>query len=235
MKRLSILFVLLSISIAIKAQLNGFDPFYDAVPYSVKEFNTSFLTNQSAETVKSFFENQKTCKPIRTLKIDQGYHHGYRIYYQNKANPEGPEQWIQIFTTDVSECLERLEKTNNELLEAPFLGLKFASKKYDFSDTEVAEVIHQYKHLACMYYQQTFNSRDQIVNEMYLVFQKYNSKLSDETGQMLVSMEDGLIIRPVSSRDYSWNLWMQCLEEVNQIGYKTLIEYSEPPSFAQTR
>jgi hypothetical protein len=235
MKRLSILFVLLSISIAIKAQLNGFDPFYDAVPYSVKEFNTSFLTNQSAETVKSFFENQKTSKPIRVLKIDQGYHHGYRIYYQYTTNPEGPEQWIQIFTTDVSECLERLEKTNNELLEAPFLGLKFASKKYDFSDTEVAEVIHQYKHLACMYYQQTFNSRDQIVNEMYLVFQKYNSKLSDETGQMLVSMEDGLIIRPVSSRDYSWNLWMQCLEEVNQIGYKTLIEYSEPPSFAQTR
>lgn len=235
MKRLSILFVLLSISIAIKAQLNGFDLFYDAVPYSVKEFNTSFLTNQSAETVKSFFENQKTCKPIRTLKIDQGYHHGYRIYYQNTTNPEGPEQWIQIFTTDVSECLERLEKTNNELLEAPFLGLKFASKKYGFSDTEVAEVIHQYKHLACMYYQQTFNSREQIVNEMYLVFQKYNSKLSDETGQMLVSMEDGLIIRPVSSRDYSWNLWMQCLEEVNQIGYKTLIEYSEPPSFAQTR
>jgi hypothetical protein len=235
MKRLSILFVLLSISIAIKAQLNGFDPFYDAVPYSVKEFNTSFLTNQSAETVKSFFENQKTSKPIRVLKIDQGYHHGYRIYYQYTTNPEGPEQWIQIFTTDVSECLERLEKTNNELLEAPFLGLKFASKKYGFSDTEVAEVIHQYKHLACMYYQQTFNSRDQIVNEMYLVFQKYNSKLSDETGQMLVSMEDGLIIRPVSSRDYSWNLWMQCLEEVNQIGYKTLIEYSEPPSFAQTR
>ncbi len=169
------------------------------------------------------------------MKIDQGYHHGYRIYYQNTTNPEGPEQWIQIFTTDVSECLERLEKTNNELLEAPFLGLKFASKKYGFSDTEVAEVIHQYKHLACMYYQQTFNSREQIVNEMYLVFQKYNSKLSDETGQMLVSMEDGLIIRPVSSRDYSWNLWMQCLEEVNQIGYKTLIEYSEPPSFAQTR
>lgn len=80
MKRLTILLIsLLFIISAAKAQPPGVDPFYDAVPYSVKKFNKTFLTNQDAGVVRSFFEHQVKNTPIRVIQIDQGHHHGYRF------------------------------------------------------------------------------------------------------------------------------------------------------------
>ncbi|MFH1120607.1 MAG: hypothetical protein V1775_12360 [Bacteroidota bacterium] len=232
MKRLPIFLIFLVISLpSIIAQPAGVDPFYDAVPYSVKKFNRAFLTNQDAATIKSFFENQPGFKPERILKIDQGYHHGYRIYYRNADNdPDLPEPWIQIFTVNTPECIVACQKNNPELLDGPFLGLETCSKKHGYPEEDVKELVRQYRHLATRYYRLIEDENAKTISEMNLVFQKYNSKFNNQSGQMLASGGEGLMMKPLSSKEYSWNLWIQCFEEINQIGYSTLIEYSEVPA-----
>lgn len=214
----------------ISAQPEGVDPFYDAVPYSVKKFNTAYLTNQDATTVKIFFENQRAHKPERIIKMDQGYHHGYRIYYQNTENPGGPEKWIQVFTTNVNECAEMLEAKNPELLESPFIGFKTSSLSYGVSESLIDSLIRKYRKIPTMYYRQTYNNQGVVVDELNYVFQKYYAKMRDQSGQMIASVDDGLGMMPVNPKDYSWSLWIQCLDEISQIGYRTLIEYSDPRS-----
>lgn len=229
MTRLSILIALLVIlKTATIAQPSGVDPFSDVVPYSVKYFNKSFLSNQDAATIKTFFENQPGKKPVRIIETEQGYHHGYRIYYSNaNGNPSAPEPWIQIFTINTAACLVACEKNNPALLESPFLGFRISSGKSGRPEEEVDAVVKQYRHLATKYYRLSEDNNADLVSEMSLVFQKYNSKIKDQTGQMLASTEQGVILKPVNTREYSWNLWLQCFEEINQIGYNTLIEYSE--------
>ncbi|MBK9356083.1 MAG: hypothetical protein IPN08_01605 [Bacteroidales bacterium] len=231
MKRLTILLIsLLFIISAAKAQPPGVDPFYDAVPYSVKKFNKTFLTNQDAGVVRSFFEHQVNNMPIRVIQIDQGHHHGYRFYYPNAANnPDGPEAWIQVFTVDVGKSIELFEKSNPALLEAPFLGLKAAAQKFGYPDEDVATLYNQYKQIATRYYQEVTDVNGNKVNEMTVLFQKYYSRLKQQPDQMLASGYQGPVMLPENAREYSWNLWLLCFEEIEQTGYRTIIEYSGIP------
>jgi hypothetical protein len=235
MKRLAILLTsLLFIVSAAIAQPPGVDPFYDAVPYSVKKFNKNFLTNHDAVAVKAFFERQVNNMPVRVIKIDQGHHHGYRFFYPNTGdNPNAPEPWIQVFTVDTRECIELFEKNNPALLEAPFLGLKAAAQKYGYPEEDVSALYSQYKQIATRYYQEVTDANGYTVNEMTVLFQKYYSRLRQQPDQMLASGFQGPVMLPESARDYSWNLWLLCFEEIEQTGYRTIIEYSETPETAR--
>ena len=231
MNRLAILLIsLLFIVSAAKAQPPGVDPFYDAVPYSVKKFNKTFLTNQDAGVVRAFFEHQVNNKPLRVIQIDQGHHHGYRFYYPNSENnPDGPEAWIQVFTVDTRESIELFEKNNPALLEAPFLGLKAAAHNYGYPEEDITALYNEYKQIATRYYKEVTDANGNTVNEMTVVFQKYYSKLKLQSGQMFASRNDGPVMLPENPRDYSWNLWLLCFEEIEQTGYRTIIEYSGIP------
>lgn len=229
MKRLAILLTsLLMVISAAKAQPPGVDPFYDAVPFSVKKFNKTFLTNQDAGVVRAFFERQANNPPIRVFRIDQGHHHGYRLYYPNaENNPEGPEAWIQIFTTDIRESIDLFEKHNPALLEAPFLGFRSAAQKFGYPEEEVSALYNQYKQIATRYYQEVTDASGNTVNEMTVLFQKYYSRLNQQPEQMLASGHQGPVMLPENPREYSWNLWLLCFEEIEQTGYRTIIEYSD--------
>ncbi len=213
------------------AQPSGVDPFFDAVPLRTDSNNKFFLTNQDASVVKSFFENQRNFKPNRVIKMDHGFYHGYRIYYSNTSDPEtGSEPWIQVFTINTRECIETYHRSNSGLLEAPFLGVKKASAKYGYATGDVEDLMHQYEQIATRYYREFNDEKANLVNEMNMVFQKYLSKMESQSGQMFATGGNGYALKPVSSKDYTWELWEQCLEEVDQAGYNTMIEYSEVPA-----
>jgi hypothetical protein len=227
---LFLIFILCAISITY-AQPSGVDPFSDAVPLRTDSNNKLFLTNQDAVAVKAFFENQRNFRPERIIKMDHGFYHGYRIYYTNTSNPEtGSEPWIQVFTVNTRECIEAHQRSNSGLLEAPFLGVKKASEKYGYATEDVENLINQYKQIATRYYREFDDEQSNRVNEMNMVFQKYMSKIESQSGQMFATGGKDYITKPVSGKVYTWELWEQCLEEVDQAGYNTMIEYSEVPA-----
>ncbi len=232
MRRLSLFLVFILFSVySSYGQPSGVDPFFDAVPLRPDNNNKYFLTNQDASVVKAFFENQRNFKPERIIKMDHGYYHGYRIYYSNTNDSEtGAEPWIQIFTINPVECVESHKKYNSGLLDAPFIGVKKASEKYGYAKEDVDDLMNHYSHIVARYYQEFDDEKSNRVSEMNLVFQKYLSKMESQSGQMFATGGNGYALKPVSSKDYTWELWEQCLEEVDQAGYNTMIEYSEVPA-----
>jgi len=163
--------------------------------------------------------------------MDHGFYHGFRIYYTNTNDPEtGSEAWIQVFTINTRECIEAYQRSNAGLLEAPFLGVKKASEKYGYASEDVEELMQQYEQIATKYYREFDDEKANRVNEMSMVFQKYMSKMESQSGQMFATGGNGYALKPVSGKDYTWELWEQCLEEVDQAGYNTMIEYSEVPA-----
>ncbi len=228
-KLLVFLYIIFCNLIFLNAQPAGIDPFFDAVPLKPGEGNKYFLSNQDASVIRSFFENQTGLKPDRIIRMDHGYHHGFRIYY-TKAESDGNsgEDWIQIFTVNTRERLESYQKKKPELLYAPFSGLKNSSAKYGYEEADIQNLINQYNQISTKYYREFDDGQAVLVNEMNLIMQKYLNKLELQSGQMFATggAADAYITKPISAKEYSWDLWVQCYEEIDQAGYITLIEYS---------
>lgn len=85
------------------------------------------------------------------------------------------------------------------------------------------------KQIATRYYQEVTDVNGNKVNEMTVLFQKYYSRLKQQPDQMLASGYQGPVMLPENAREYSWNLWLLCFEEIEQTGYRTIIEYSGIP------
>lgn len=232
MKQLLILIISLTfVSTDLKAQPEGVGPFDDAVPYSLKSPSNIYLTNRDAEAVKAFFTRAGKVQPDRIVPVDEGYYHGYRLCYSTEActGRDLPARWIQVVTIDAAECLAWYEKHNPELLMAPFAGLQALSEKSRQDDKGFGRVYDRYKHLACRLYRQSEDHEGMMVNELALVISSYSGKIEMETNMMLASGGEGVMLVPGNSDRNEWELWMQCLEEIELVGYTTLIEYSDAP------
>lgn len=232
MKQLLILIISLTfVSTDLKAQPEGVGPFDDAVPYSLKSPSNLYLTNRDAEEVKAFFTETGKLQPNRVIAVNEGYSHGYRLCYNNSAcnGSDLPARWIQVVTIDVAECLSFFEEHNPELLMAPFQGLKTLSGKQRLGDNEFSKVYDRYKHIACLLYRQSEDHEGMMANELALVIHRYSDKIELETNQMLASDGDGVMLLPGNNARNEWELWIECIEEINVVGYTTLIEYSDAP------
>ena len=232
MKQLLILIISLTfVSTELKAQPEGVGPFADAVPYSLKSPSNLYLTNRDADEVKAFFTQAGKVQPNRIIAVNEGYSHGYRLCYNNSAcsGSDQPASWIQVVTIDAAECLSFFEEHNPELLMAPFLGLKTLSVKQWPGDNEFSKVYDRYKHIACLLYRQSEDHEGVMANELALVIHKYSDKIDLETSQMLASGGEGVMLRPGNNERNEWDLWIECLEEIDVVGYTTLIEYSDAP------
>lgn len=226
MNRLSILTISLAfITISLSAQTPGILLYPDAIPYSLKAPTNLYLTNQDTEMVKTFFLQPGHPQPEKIMKVDEGYYHGYRLYYINTEG-DNREHWIQVVTINTGECIDWLEKHNLESLWLPFQGIKELTGKFNHTEEDYASVFYQYKHLACRLYRLTEDKHGTDVNELSLILEKYTEKIDAETNQMLASGEDGLLMRPVNANENEWSQWIQCFEEIEVVGYITLIEYS---------
>jgi len=234
MKQTPILILLLALAASFtKAQSERIEPFVDAVPYSISSNIKSnfYLTNKDASVVKAFFTSPGQYQPEEVVAVDDGYYHGFRLCYNSPdcAGRETPARWIQVVTINTRESIGWFEKSNPEFLMIPFLGIKDIVGRDGHSKSDFREVFKQYKHLACRLYQQS----DEAVGENALsaVLHAYNTRIGLQTDQLLASGNDGVFPRPGSNQADYWDLWIQCLEEIDQAGYITLIEYSDDPSF----
>jgi hypothetical protein len=219
------------LTLTLKAQSARVEPFVDAVPYSLKTPSGLFLTNQDAASVKDFFNSQTSIRPEKIIAVDEGYYHGYRLCY-NKANcmdHQSAAAWIQVLTIDEKECIAWFEKKNPELLMVPFLGMKELAGRHKQTKEEFREVYNHYKKLSCRLYRQSEDSKGEEANELSLVLEKYSNRINRQTDQMFASNSNESLTLPMSDNEYSWSLWLQCLEELEVVGYVTLIEYSEFP------
>jgi len=232
MKQLLILIISLTfVSTELKAQPEGVGPFADAVAYDLKSPSNLYLTNRDAGAVMAFFTEAGKIQPERIIAVDEGYYHGYRLCYNSEScnDRDLPAQWIQVLTLDTRECLAWFEEYNPDLLMAPFTGLKALSGKQGHPGSEFSKVYDQYKYLACRLYRQSEDHEGGDANELALVIHKYSDKIDLETNQMLASGGDGVMLRPGNNDRNEWDLWIECLEEIDVVGYTTLIEYSDAP------
>jgi len=231
MKHISILIILLALVTAnIKAQSERVEPFVDAVPYSIHNASNLYLTNQDAAEVKTFYTAANRLQPYKILAVDEGYYHGYRLCYKSadSENQEMADEWIQVVTVNLQECVDWYEKTNPEFLMVPFAGIVSIVGNKGHSRADFRKVYTHYKHLACELYQQSQDPGDE-TNVLSMVLHTYNTKISLQTNQMLASGDYDVIVTPGSNREDYWDLWMQCLEDIDDVGYTTLIEYSQAP------
>ncbi len=232
MKKLLIPIILLALSASIiKAQPLRVEPFTDAVPYSMKSSSNVYFTNQDAETVKVFFETQLSVKPEKVIRIDDGYYHGFRICYDKTdcSDTDKMSLWIQVLTINTEECIKWFDETNPEFLMIPFLGMKETVRKNRKLQEDFKKVYEQYKFLACRLYRLSEGPDGLESDELSLVLQKYTERINNQTGQMLASGDKNAFIRQIDTASSNKALWIQCLEELELVGYVTLIEYSEVP------
>lgn len=213
------------------------EPFADVVPYRIKSPTSLFLTNQDAEAVKNHFGQPEYIQPEKIECLDEGFYHGYRLCYNQSAciNQDSRSAWIKIYTINTNECIQWYEDMNPEFLMVPFQNIKAISESKNSNKDNFTKVFDRYKYLSCRLYRQSKDSEDETESELSLVLNKYNAKINTQSGQMLVSGDKDVYSHPVSSLEYNWNLWMQCLEEIDVVGYITLIEYSEIPTSESAR
>lgn len=232
MKQIPILIILLALSTTFSwAQSAKSETFVDAVPYSMHDPSNLFLTNQDAEAVKAYFTRPGYNQPDIVVPVDDGYYHGYRFCYNSTdcTNREMPARWIQVVTINTKESIEWFEKSNPEFLMVPFIGIEAIVGSSGHSRSDFREVYARYRHLACRLYQQAESPARENANVLSMVLHAYNNKIRLQTDQLLASGGEGVLLLPgLNKKDY-WDLWMQCLEEIDEAGYITLIEYSEAP------
>lgn len=227
---LLILFIAL-LSSNSRAQSDKIESFPDALPYSMKTPSNLYLTNHDAESVLAFFRQNNHLVPDGIVTVDEGYSHGYRLCYNSKGRSASDRtaDWIKIYTINTQECLDWFQESNPEFLMIPFNEIKGLAGKAERPKDDFTKVYEHYKHVACRLYRQSETPEGEETDELALVMQKYSSKIDLETGLMLASEGDELMMKPVSRNEYNWNLWMQCLDEMDMVGYITLIEYSQIP------
>ncbi|MBK6965584.1 MAG: hypothetical protein IPH20_17080 [Bacteroidales bacterium] len=228
MKQLLTLIIILALSASqIKAQPARVEPFADAVPYSMKSSSNIYFTNQEAAEVKAFFENQSDLKPERIIRVDDGYYHGFRLCYTagDCPGPERMSSWIQVMTINTEESIRWFEKNNPEFLMIPFQGMKNTFGRNRQSHAEFDEKFNRYKYLACRLYRLSEVSDGNESDELSLVLNKYSERISNQTSQMLASGDMNMYVNPRENNSYNQNLWLQCLEELELVGYITMIEY----------
>jgi hypothetical protein len=228
MKQLLTLIIILALSASqIKAQPARVEPFADAVPYSMKSSSNIYFTNQEAEVVKAFFENQSDIKPERIIRVDDGYYHGFRLCYTagDCPDPERQSAWIQVMTINTEECIRWFEKNNPEFLMIPFKGMKEAFGRNRQSQIDFENKFSQHKFLACRLYRLSEAPEGKETDELSLVLNKYSERISNQTSQMLASGDMNIYVNPLDNSSYNQNLWIQCIEELELVGYITLIEY----------
>lgn len=213
------------------------EPFADAVPYRIKSPTSLFLTNQEAEAVKNYFGQPEHIQPEKVEILDEGFYHGYRLCYNqaNCINKESRSAWIKIYTINTNECIKWYEDVNPEFLMVPFQNIKEIPENKNGNKDNFTKAFDRYKYLSCRLYRQSKDSEGETESELSLVLNKYYTKINTQSGQMLVSGARDVYSHPVSSLEYNWNLWMQCLEEIDDVGYITLIEYSEIPTSESAR
>lgn len=233
MKQITFLITLLALfSSFIKAQPLGVEPFADAIPYRKNISSNLFLSNHDASAVKMFFTSPEKTQPQMIMQVDEGYYHGYRLCYNSNdcSNSETSLQWIQVLTINTEECIKFLEKNNPGILMVPFWGISSMVGKKGHTKSDFKKVCDYYRHLPCRLYQQTTNSSGDEISALSQIMLDYKAKIGLQTEQLLASEGTGLVIKPKSNDEDYWDLWMQCLDEVDDMGYITLIEYSENPN-----
>ncbi len=202
----------------------------DVVPYSNKPGNTIWLTNLSSDQVKKHYAGLAV-KPEKITPVSDKTADGFRLYYCQPGSKGWQKFWIKITTVNVRNSVAFYEDYNPRLLLVPFQGLEELIGKFDHTQAEFKRVYNKYQHLGCHLYKQAMDSKGNYKDEMTVLYEKYKDALATENQNIAAADNQvALSIEQNKNNQDSWNHWLKYLEELDQCGYITIIEYSIPPS-----
>ena len=219
---------IMQLSIA-NAQIVGLYP--DVVPFSSQPGNCMWLTNQTADQVKTFYLNSATYKPEKIVPLADNTSKGFRLYYRHQGSLGWQKYWIKITTVNLNNCVAYYKDSNPEILMIPFEGLKAQVDAYDHSSSDFKKVYKQYQHLACKLYKVYTDDKGYSFNEMDKLLKKYSDALVTENQNLMASEGNGAVAPEQTDavKKDNWDYWLRFLEELDSKGYTTLIEYSTCP------
>lgn len=218
-----IIIICLFFGLSLSAQIQTMS---ESVPYSTKPGNTMWLTNLTAEQVKAFYLDKIPFTPEKIVNLNDKTTEGYKMYYKHQGSLGWQKYSISVSTLKIKDCISFYENTNPDFLMLPFIGLKSSVGTFNHTPGDFKKVYKQYQYLACKLYRESIDQKGNVSNEMAVLLQKYMAAVnaSDEN---LVAAGDGVVPVPQTKtqRD-NWNYWLNFLQELNNIGFVTLIEYS---------
>lgn len=201
--------------------------FPGSVPYIDKSDNTLFLSNRTAEEIKSYFMSLEAL-PFKVTAISEGHYEGYRLVYYQGGNLKGRKFWIKIMMVNTPSCLNYFEEHHPELLMRPFESLKAQIGFYNHSPGDFKKVYNHYKYLSCRLYRQTLDQSGATTDEMSTLIQQYNDTFTDNSKLMAGQNKTVYpLARPNMLPVNKWNHFMKLIHAIDGASYTTLIEYSE--------
>lgn len=221
----NILIILLSFlfSLNVSAQIQTMS---ESVPYSTRPGNTMWLTNLTSEQVRDFYLDKIPFKPEKIVPLNEKTAKGYKLYYKHQGSLGWQKYSISVTTLDIKNCICYYEDTNPDLLMLPFTGLKSMIGSFNHTPADFKKIYKQYQHLACRLYRESIDSKGNVSNEMATLLQKYMTAATVSEENLVASGDMSTPVPQEKIKKDNWNYWLGFLQELDNMGYITLIEYS---------
>ncbi len=201
-------------------------------PYNTKDGNCIWLSKWSAEQVKNYYQSAKY-KPEVVSELKDQTSAGYKLYFKHAGSRGWQKYQVKVSAIKTKDAIDYYKQTNPDLLMVPFIALKEQVGKSGHSIADFKKVYKQYEHLACRLYRQVPDENGVLADEMSLLLKKYSDALAVNDGNLLAMHGNEAVIpkdiRSNTEKD-TWDYWLQFLQELDTIGYTTIIEYSISPT-----
>lgn len=198
----------------------------DAVPYSNKPGNNMWLTNMTAEQVKAFYLSEISFKPEQIIPFTDKTSEGCKLSYKHEGSLGWQKYSIKITTVKIEDCISYYDKTNPDLLMLPFMGLKSIVGTFNHTPADFKKIYKQYQYLSCRLYKESVDKKGNVTNEMAMLLQKYSNALAVSGENLLASGDKSAPVPMEKNNKDNWNYWLEFLQELDTVGYITLVEYS---------
>lgn len=198
----------------------------NAVPYSSRPGNCMWLSNMTTEQVKDFYLNEISFKPEQIVPFSDKTSEGCKLFYRHEGSLGWQKYSIKITTVKIEDCITYYNNHNPDLLMLPFMGLKPLVGSFNHTSADFKKIYKQYQYLSCRLYKESVDKKGNTTNEMAMLLQKYRNALAVSEENLMASGEKVAPVPPEKLLKDNWNYWIGFLEELDTIGYITLIEYS---------
>jgi hypothetical protein len=208
-------------------------PYPDAVSLSADGCGKVYLSNTDAKVLMEYFSAEFS--PDKIIPVKDGYFSGYRLCFTSgSCHPEAESaDWIQILTIDQDIALAWFKKNFPELLSYPFDGLKSCVGSNGYKMADYKEIVERYRFISCKMYRQTIAPDGSESDEMTAYIQRTVLNIKGKNEAQYVSVSSGGIFLNESSNkqnseNNSVNEWIRCFDNIERLGYITLIEFKDP-------
>jgi len=180
----------------------------------------------TADQVKAFYLSEIPYKPELITELSDKTTEGFKISYKHEGSLGWQKYSIKVSTIQLNECIAYYEKYNPDLLMLPFNGLREMVGSFGHSQADFKKVYKQYQYLSCKLYKEFIDDKGNSLNEMAMLMQKYNAALNASEEHLMASGDKSIPVPVTKQSKDNWDYWLGFINELDRMGYITLIEYS---------